>query len=70
MRKALILGVTGQDGAYLAKNLIEKNYSIIGITRDNRIENLKNLEKLKIADEIRLNKIDINNYNEWCKHAC
>ena len=31
---ALIFGITGQDGSYLAKFLIKKNYKIIGITRN------------------------------------
>lgn len=30
MKKAFITGITGQDGAYLAKSLLEKNYSVIG----------------------------------------
>jgi GDPmannose 4,6-dehydratase len=33
MKTALICGITGQDGAYLAKLLIEKNYRVIGTTR-------------------------------------
>ena len=32
---ALIFGVSGQDGAYLAHFLLSKNYNIIGITRNN-----------------------------------
>ena len=30
---AVIFGVTGQDGSYLAKYLLKKNYKIVGITR-------------------------------------
>ena len=31
-KKALITGVTGQDGAYLAKLLLEKNYKVYGLS--------------------------------------
>ena len=34
MKKALITGVTGQDGSYLAELLLEKGYEVHGIKRD------------------------------------
>ena len=47
---ALITGITGQDGAYLAKLLLKKNYKVFGIKRrtstPNRI-NSKNLDDVK-----------------------
>ncbi len=33
MKKALITGITGQDGSYLAELLLKKNYKIYGISR-------------------------------------
>lgn len=33
MKKALITGITGQDGSYLAEFLLEKGYDVHGITR-------------------------------------
>ena len=33
MKKALITGITGQDGSYLAEFLLEKGYEVHGITR-------------------------------------
>lgn len=33
MKKALITGITGQDGSYLAELLLEKNYEVHGIIR-------------------------------------
>lgn len=33
MKKALITGISGQDGAYLAKHLLSKNYTVIGLVR-------------------------------------
>ena len=47
-KSALIFGVSGQDGAYLADFLLKKNYKIIGITRNNTKSNLFRLKKLKI----------------------
>lgn len=33
MRTALVTGITGQDGSYLAELLLEKNYQVIGVER-------------------------------------
>ena len=38
MKKALITGVTGQDGSYLAEFLLEKGYDVYGIVRRSSIE--------------------------------
>ena len=50
-KKALIFGITGQDGAYLAKTLLKKKYLIYGITRN---KNYRNLKKLNLLNKIRL----------------
>ncbi|HOR47655.1 MAG TPA: GDP-mannose 4,6-dehydratase, partial [Caldisericia bacterium] len=34
MNKALIFGVAGQDGSYLAKLLLEKNYEVLGVEKE------------------------------------
>ena len=49
---ALITGISGQDGAYLAKFLLKKNYKIIGLERRSARSNNWRLEKLKIKDKI------------------
>ncbi len=56
---ALIFGVSGQDGAYLADFLLKKNYKIIGITRNSSKSNLFRLKKLNIEKKIKIyqNKI-------------
>ena len=41
MKTALITGITGQDGAYLSKYLLEKDYKVIGITRNLQSGNSK-----------------------------
>lgn len=53
-KTAIIIGITGQDGSYLAKLLLSKDYKVIGITRDLFDYNSKNLDFLKIADKITL----------------
>lgn len=54
MKKALICGVSGQDGAYLAKLLIEKGYQVWGTSRDVQVANLGNLSILGISDQVNL----------------
>ena len=45
---ALIFGISGQDGAYLANFLIKKNYLVIGVTRSPTNLNLFRLNMLNI----------------------
>jgi len=56
MKKAFITGIGGQDGSYLAKLLLEKKYSVLGVTRNTSKENLFRLTKLGILDKIKLIK--------------
>lgn len=50
MKKALITGVTGQDGSYLAELLLKKGYKVYGIRRRTSTPNYENVEHIK--DEI------------------
>jgi GDPmannose 4,6-dehydratase len=54
MKNALIIGATGQDGAYLSKLLLNKNYKVYGITRNTIMPELKNLQFLGIENDIQL----------------
>ena len=51
---ALIFGISGQDGSYLAEFLIKKNYSVIGVTRNKSKKNMYRLEKLKIFNRVKI----------------
>jgi len=51
---ALITGITGQDGAYLAKFLIEKNYKVFGLYRRTSSPNIWRLLDLHINDKVHL----------------
>ena len=53
---AFIVGITGQDGAYLAHYLKKKNFTVVGFTRSLVKNNLKNLKKLDILNQIKLIK--------------
>ena len=52
-KKALITGITGQDGAYLSKLLIEKNYEVYGAFRRTSDLHLERLKFLGIESEIK-----------------
>ena len=56
MKKAIITGITGQDGSHLADLLLEKNYEVIGVARrcsvdtTERIKHLRDLDKFKLIE--------------------
>lgn len=47
MKSALITGITGQDGSYLAELLLEKNYNVYGIMRRKSVADYGNVEHIK-----------------------
>src|SRR4030042_4735177 len=53
MKKALITGITGQDGAYLAKFLLDKGYEVYGAFRRTAGLNLNGLKYLGVDDKVR-----------------
>ena len=57
MPTALITGITGQDGSYLAEFLLQKNYTVVGMVRRTSIINLERLEP--IQDRISLVQGDV-----------
>lgn len=54
MNKALICGISGQDGAYLARLLLSKGYEVYGTSRDAQVNNFTNLKALGIIDQVEL----------------
>ena len=54
MKKALIIGISGQDGAYLADLLLKQGYEVHGTSRDHEVGSFSNLQKLGIKDKVRL----------------
>jgi GDPmannose 4,6-dehydratase len=61
---AIISGISGQDGAYLAQFLLKKNFKVHGILRNKSINNLNRLEFLKIKNKINLIKQDLLNQSK------
>jgi len=59
MKTAIITGISGQDGPYLAKLLLEKNYKVVGTVRSYRCANNKNFEYLGIEKEVILEELDL-----------
>lgn len=53
-RTALICGVSGQDGAYLAKFLLDKGYAVWGTSRDAQGSSFANLKRLDILPRLKL----------------
>lgn len=47
MKKALITGITGQDGSYLAELLLEKGYKVHGMVRRSSVENYERVEQIR-----------------------
>ena len=59
MTKALILGVTGQDGTYLSDFLLKKNYDVFGTFRRTSHKCFERLEEINIFDQVHTIKADL-----------
>lgn len=64
---ALITGISGQDGAYLSKLLLDKGYRVIGLTRSYANKRFYNLEYLKIRKEIEFRECDLTDFSQIFK---
>jgi GDPmannose 4,6-dehydratase len=67
MKKVLITGITGQDGAYLSRFLLTKGYNIIGLLRKDRESDLKNLEFLEVTNKVELIKTNLLDLSDIIK---
>lgn len=61
-RRALICGVSGQDGSYLAKLLLNKGYEVTGTSRDAAVTSFRGLQALGIAGQLRLVSMAPNDF--------
>lgn len=61
MKKALITGITGQDGSYLADFLLEKGYEVYGMVRRSSTENFERIEHIK--DRITFYQADLLDFS-------
>lgn len=60
MKKALITGITGQDGSYLAEFLLEKGYEVYGIIRRASVSNTARIDHLIEKNAIKLHDGDLS----------
>lgn len=61
-KRALICGVGGQDGGYLAQLLLSKGYEVFGTSRDIQIGRFANLEALNIRTQVELHSMAVNDF--------
>jgi GDPmannose 4,6-dehydratase len=61
-RRALICGIGGQDGAYLAQLLLSKGYEIFGTSRDSAANNWRSLSALSINNSVQLLSMAPNDF--------
>lgn len=62
MKRALICGISGQDGAYLAQLLLSKGYVVYGSSRDAQISSFHNLVYLGIKEQVKLVSVALNDF--------
>jgi GDPmannose 4,6-dehydratase len=58
-KRALICGISGQDGTYLAKLLLDRDYEVWGSSRDAELTAFSNLRRLGIYDSVRLVSLNL-----------
>ncbi len=62
MKKALICGISGQDGAYLAEFLLKKGYIVCGTSRDAQMSSFQKLVRLGIRENIKLESMALSDF--------
>jgi GDPmannose 4,6-dehydratase len=61
-KRALIFGVSGQDGGYLARLLLDKGYEVHGTSRDAAIQSFRGLTQLGIRDRVTLHSASTRDF--------
>jgi len=61
-KTALICGVSGQDGTYLAKFLLERGYTVHGASRDAQASSFGNLRRMGLIDSVHLESLNITDF--------
>ena len=62
-KKAVVFGITGQDGSYLAELLLDKNYDVVGVTRRVSTGNTGRIAHLMDCPHLRLVEGDLTDYS-------
>ena len=61
-KTALIFGISGQDGAYLARFLLGKGYEVFGTSRDAQISGFMNLIGLGVRERVEVESVALNDF--------
>lgn len=64
MKRALILGVSGQDGAYLSRFLLGKGYEVHGTSRDAEIQHFSRLHALGVRERVTTHSTSLRDFRE------
>ena len=62
IKRALIFGISGQDGPLLARLLIERGYEVHGTSRDHEVASFANLRRLGIFERVTLHSASLGDY--------
>ena len=62
MKRALICGISGQDGSLLARLLLQKGYEVFGTSRDAELSRFENLLYLGIRDKVIVQSMALNDF--------
>jgi GDPmannose 4,6-dehydratase len=60
--KALICGVSGQDGTYLAQHLLQQGYEVVGTSRDAQTSTFANHQRIGIAGRVRMESMATHDF--------
>ena len=61
-KTALILGISGQDGAYLARHLLDRDYDVHGASRDAQMSSFGNLRRLGVYEQVTLHSVTLTDF--------
>ncbi|WP_045222773.1 GDP-mannose 4,6-dehydratase [Desulfonatronum thioautotrophicum] len=61
-KNALIMGISGQDGAYLARFLLDKGYRVFGTSRDVQMSSFANLRRLEVMERVTLLSVAVTDF--------
>jgi len=64
MKRALILGISGQDGAYLSRLLLAKGYEVHGTSRDSELQRFTRLEQLGVRERVKTHSTSLRDFRE------
>ena len=62
MKIALICGISGQDGAYLAQSLLKKGYDVYGTSRDAQMASFPNLKRIGIRERLSVESMALTDF--------